>query len=176
MKSRPALQPASTPRAFTLIELITVIAIIAILAALLLATAGFVQEKAGNSRAQTEIASLNAALEAYKMDYGDYPKDGANGDANSTSILIKSLAKKDDDNNPNGKIYFEVPRKMLEGKSTDSVSDLLNAGGARLIDPFGNPYHYQYPGKADRSGTQTFDLWSQGKKNNTTEDLWIKNW
>ncbi len=58
---------------FTLVELLVVITIIAILAALVLSTAGGIQDKAARNRAQSEIAALSAALESYKADNGDYP-------------------------------------------------------------------------------------------------------
>src|SRR5215467_14406055 len=61
--------------AFSLIELIVVIAIIVIVAGLVLSTVGYVQRKAARSRAETEIASMSAALEGYKADNGIYPQN-----------------------------------------------------------------------------------------------------
>lgn len=174
MKSRSVSFPAPGRRAFTLIELLTVIAIIAILAALLLQTAGFVQEKAGNSRAKSEIAALTTSLENYKLDMGSYPT-GDGGD-NSTKNLLDALNPTDG----NSKIYFEVPPKMLEGYSSKKSSTENRASASRLVDPFGNPYHYEYNGPDDanskRSGKGQFNLWSQGRKNSTNENVWIKNW
>ena len=73
------------------------------------------------------------------------------------------------------KVYFEVPANMLPGKKATSYNDKL-AAAKYLQDPFGNPYHYEFPGKDDRSGANFYDLWSQGKKNSTVETTWIKNW
>src|SRR3954463_1288191 len=61
--------------AFTLIELLVVMAIIIVLAGLILATAGYVQNKGKRSRAEAEIAAISAALENYKADNGVYPSD-----------------------------------------------------------------------------------------------------
>src|SRR4051812_40633906 len=61
-----------SPFGFSLIELLVVIAIIAILAALVLGIAGIVQQKAARSRTEAEIKALEAGLENYKADNGDY--------------------------------------------------------------------------------------------------------
>jgi general secretion pathway protein G len=167
--------------AFTLVELLVVIAIIAILAGLLLSVSGYVQEKAGNDRAKTEIAAIGNALEAYKLDNGDYPTGGDGGE-NSTKDLINALSPSATNSlNPTGKMYFSggIPSKMLGSSAPNfnqqSYSDKLK-NAEYLQDPFGNPYHYQYPGKEDRSGTNFFDFWSQGKKNSGDTNVWIKNW
>jgi prepilin-type N-terminal cleavage/methylation domain-containing protein len=188
MKLKAAANAGATARsAFTLIELLVVIAIIVILAGLLLQIAGYVQEKAGRSRAETEIASISSALEAYKLESGSYPTPLSQGDDTSTKILIQELAL-NPINTPADYNYrkpFEFPIKMLSaykpGSSPPQVyKDVLEKSDS-LVDPFGNPYHYEF--KADpawdndnRSGKGFFNLWSQGKKNSTNEKLWIKNW
>ena len=48
-------------------------AVIAILAGLILSTTGYVQNKAGRSRAESEIQALSTACEAYKSDNASYP-------------------------------------------------------------------------------------------------------
>ena len=151
--------PSASQSAFTLIELITVVAIIAILSSLTLATFGYVQEKAGRSRAEAEIAALSAALESYKADNGNYPAGTNITVSGDNKFLIESLMS----TNAGSKVYFEFSRKMT------------NTGN--VVDPFGASYRYQYPGGVDRSGTNFFDLWSTGKKiSETNEGNWIKNW
>lgn len=174
MKSKAAPSPGrSAHGAFTLIELLVVIAIIAILAALLLTTSGYIQEKAGNSRAQAEIKAMESAIENYKLDNGTYPEQTDGTKTNSTSVLL-------DDLNPTDgkKVYFEIPPKMLDSYTSSTSSNTLHNTAKYLTDPFGNPYHYQFPGDPNRSGAAFFDLWSQGKKggSNTNLDSWIKNW
>jgi prepilin-type N-terminal cleavage/methylation domain-containing protein len=143
---------------FTIVELITVIAIIAILAALVLSTAGYVQKKGASSRAETEIAALTVALENYKADNGDYPH-GTNANINNpptnNTFLLTSLMP------TNGKVYFEFNKSMT------------NAGG-NVIDPFGENYGYQYPGDANRSGANFFDLFSRCASSDTNQ--WKANW
>jgi len=159
------LRQRKSPEAFTLIELLVVIAIIAILAALVLNTAGFIQKKAARSRAETEVAALSAALESYKADNGDYPRLGntTNSGGLGTNSLYLALSP------GSGKVYFEFNKSMT------------NTSG--IVDPFGQAYQYRYPGDANKSGTNFFDLWSYGgatgnkaSDNPTNHVFWIVNW
>ena len=145
------------PKGFTLVELLIVITVIAILAALVLRTAGFVQEKGARSRAESEIAAISAALESYKADNGDYPIGTASTNSSSTDRLLYTNLMP-----ATGKVYFEFTKGMT------------NSSGA-VVDPFGNGYGYQYPGQASRSGTNFFDLWSTANKG-ALSNAWIKNW
>ncbi len=179
MKLKAVPSPGRNAQAaFSLIELLVVIAIIAILAGLLLTTSGFIQEKAGNARAQGEIQALTSAIENFKADNGDYPKKGmtiagggtvsadTDGSDKSTKALIQLLSP----DPKNGKVYYEIPVKMLSGNKPgtgQTYIEVLNASDS-LVDPFGNPYHYQYEGNPNRSGVAFFDLWSKGKKNQAT--------
>jgi type II secretion system protein G len=147
------------PEGFTLIELLIVIAIIAILAALTLNTAGFIQKKAARSRTETEIAALSAALESYKADNGDYPAGTNTSSSGDNSFLRTNLSP------ASGKVYFEFSKTMGD--------DLVSGN---IVDPFGESYLYQYPGNANRSGTNFFDLWSQAASGAVKSNLWIKNW
>ncbi|HEY8900776.1 MAG TPA: type II secretion system protein GspG [Chthoniobacterales bacterium] len=169
--------PPSTSRgAFTLIEILVVIAIIAILASLILSVSGFVQEKAGISRAQVEIKALETALENYKQDNGTYP--AGDGSESSSLVLLDELNRKPASGTSGGKIYMADLGKMIPpipGNPSASYAEKV-AAARQLVDPFGNPYHYEFPGKPERSGEAFFDLWSQGKKNSADENKWIKNW
>ena len=72
--------PCSTrrwPAAFTLIELLVVIAIIAVLAGLTLSTLGYVNKKGAESRAQSDVAALSAAIESFKLGEGFSPINAA---------------------------------------------------------------------------------------------------
>lgn len=143
---------------FTLLELLVVISIIALLAGLILSTAGYIQREGARSRTKAEIAALEAALESYKADMGDYPA-GTNLAGGTNVNLLTNLAP----SAAGSKIYFELPNKGM-----------TNSAGF-LTDPFGNTYGYRYPGATTNSGTNFFDLWSTaGTPNNT--NVWIKNW
>ncbi len=164
---------------FTLIEILTVIAIIAVLASLILATSGFVQEKAGRSRAEAEIQALSNAIEAYKLDNGVYP-DGDGGTTSTKKLIDELCPPTSGGGTGSTKVYFEFPPKMLDGYSSGSDFETLRTSARYLVDPFGNSYRYKSPGDKDRSGEQFFDLWSYGKdgatKNADLPEKWIKNW
>ena len=64
-------------KAFTLVELLVVITIIGILIALLIPAVGIVMRNARNAQISLEINGLASALEAYKLEMGDYPPDFA---------------------------------------------------------------------------------------------------
>ncbi|XHR30133.1 MAG: type II secretion system protein [Chthoniobacteraceae bacterium] len=68
---------------FTLIELLVVMSIIALLAGLTLSTVQYAQNKAARDRAKAEISALELALESYKVDNGDYPRDDSSTDSDS---------------------------------------------------------------------------------------------
>ena len=102
--------------AFTLIELLVVIAIIAILAGLTLSTLGYVNKKGAQSRAQSEIAALSAAIESFKLDSGVYPSNAA---ALYTNLCPTAA---------NTKVYFEPTPAMVTNN--------------RFIDPWGADYLY----------------------------------
>jgi prepilin-type N-terminal cleavage/methylation domain-containing protein len=65
--------PKSHHRGFTLTEMLVVIAIIAILAALLIPAIAIAIRTARNSAIGLEIKQLDTAIEAYRLEKGDYP-------------------------------------------------------------------------------------------------------
>jgi general secretion pathway protein G len=163
MSQRPH-QPQSHSRgAFSLIELLVVVAIIAILAGLVLQTAGYVQRRGATARAEAEIKALEAALESYKADFGTYPMWTNIPPATNNSVVRAALAPS------TGKVYFTFPKGMAPSGANP------NAANVAILDPFGEGYGYQFPGNANRSGTNFFDLWSRGGAGTNT-NAWIKNW
>ncbi len=84
------------------------------------------------SRAEAEIAAMTVALENYKADNGDYPLgtnvNGSNAPT-SNGFLLASLMP------GTGKVYFEFNKSMMNSSN--------------IVDPFGENYGYQYPGRIE---------------------------
>jgi len=81
-------------KGFTIVELLIVIVVIGILALLVITTYGGIQQKARNSKRQTDLASLQTHLEAFYNQTGYYP----NRDDMNTASFVSGLV---DPSNPN---------------------------------------------------------------------------
>ena len=137
-RSGSAARAARSVRgAFTLIELLVVIAIIAILAGLTLSTRGYVNKKGAESRAQSEVAALSAAIESFKLDNGFYPTNAA---ALYTNLCPVAAGRK---------VYFEPTPSMV-----------TNVDKGPFLDPWGTAYGYS-------NFTSYFELWSTAGGTNT---------
>lgn len=72
---------------FTIVELLIVIVVIGILAAIVIVAYSGVQDKARYSAMQSDLNSLNKAIQLYYVDNGAYPFSGATG-GNVTGATI----------------------------------------------------------------------------------------
>ncbi len=118
-------------RAFTLIELLVVLVILGLLASLV---GPSVMKHLGDSKSKTallQIAELSSALDVYRLETGGYPTTEQGLDA-----LVRAPAGIDQWNGP-----------YLRKKTVRR-------------DPWGNEYHYRYPGD-----NGPFDLYSLGADN-----------
>lgn len=79
-----------TPSGFTLIELLIVIAIIGILSTLLMANFIGVRQRARDAQRKSDIRQLQAALELYRADTGQYPAGGTTTSLNSTACTTSN--------------------------------------------------------------------------------------
>lgn len=135
-------------KGFTLIELLVVIAIIAILAGLLLPVVANVRKKGYETKAKTEVKSIETALKQYYAEYGKYPLFNGDNDADITfgssalagysgsqdnAELIRVLraldgaGNTDHENNPRRIVFLEMDE------------DSLDASG-NMIDPWNSQY------------------------------------
>ncbi len=106
-------------RGFTLIEILLVMAILGMLAAMVLPNIVGSAEKARIKTAQTQIASLGTALDAFALDVGRYP-DSQEG----LEALVQA---------PQGMRMWAGP--------------YLNK--SLPMDPWGNPYEYTGPDRGN---------------------------
>jgi general secretion pathway protein G len=124
---------------FTLVELLVVMVILVLLAGLI---GPRVLGYLGSSRtkaATVEIKNLSTSLELYYLDVGDYP---------TTAEGLESLV-------------------VLRGQKKGWNGPYLNKAQVP-VDPWGNPYKYDSPGKKGRYDLYTFGR--DGKLGGTGED------
>ncbi|MDR1010345.1 MAG: type II secretion system major pseudopilin GspG [Opitutaceae bacterium] len=137
----------ATTRAFTLIEILVVLAIAGMIVGLAVANFDnlFVSAKIDTTRMFVG-SSLKVPLQSYRMHMGDVP---------STAEGLQAL--------------ITAPADRAERWR----GPYIEGGKSVLIDPWGNPYRYAYPGTHNKGG---YDIWSVGpdKQDGTADD--IGNW
>jgi general secretion pathway protein G len=147
--------PTSHPRlgvrrrlenAFTLLEILVVLLILGLLAGLAITNLDKIFGGAQVQTAELFVSqTMKLPLNAYRISMGDYPTT-----AEGIQALVSRPANKGERwNGP----YIE---------------------GGIPLDPWKEPYQYEYPGK--RGKTVSYDLWSKGpdKQSGTEDD--IGNW
>lgn len=142
-------------RAFTLIELLTVIAIIGILAAIIIGAGRRAAESGRIARTQAELAALSTALEAYKRQYGDYPRT-----SDSRQLLQALVGRLDPNRNlpaTSGRVLLDLALFAVR----DGADPLTNTS-AVLLDPWDTAYAYTYKMPAAKWTNPSFVLYSLG--------------
>ncbi|HYH20197.1 MAG TPA: type II secretion system major pseudopilin GspG [Azospirillum sp.] len=137
---RPA-RPSSRQAGFTLLELMVVIVILGMLAAI---ATPQVMKYLGGAKVDTarlQIQNLSTILDMYRLQTGSYPTT-----AEGLAVLVEKPASAANWNGP------YVKRKES------------------LIDPWGSPFLYRYPGQHAE-----FDLYSLGESR-TEGGRTIANW
>jgi general secretion pathway protein G len=130
-------------RGFTLIELLLVLVILGILAAIVVPKFSGRTEQARVTAAVSQIATFGTALDAFEVDMGYYPK-GKNG---LNDLVVQ-------------------PRDGANWKGPYMKNDIP-------LDPWGNPYIYEFPGKRN---PKSYDLMSMGPDGRVGGDDDISNW
>ena len=158
----PGLRSGSARRArgesasaFTLVELLAVIALIGVLVAIVFGAAHGARERSRRAQAAGELAVLAQALEAYRAQFGDYPRTGAaanlpDGDAaadDGPGILFNALTGR---RGP-GAALVPVEGRCFATLATHSLqtAELSVAGSSAqaanaFLDPWGRRYLYAY--------------------------------
>lgn len=120
-------------QAFTLVEMLLVLVILAVLAAIVIPKFSGRSQQAKITAAQSQIASMEMALDSYEVDTGSYPK-GNNG----LNALVQM---------PSGVQNWRGP--------------YLKKGIP--ADPWGNAYIYNYPGKNNPDGYDIMSMGPDGR-------------
>ena len=119
---------------FTLVELMVVIVIIGLLGTVVVINVLPSLDKANATKAQTDIATLEQALEMYRLDNMNYPAAG-----DGLQALVSPPAG------------LGQPARYRQGGYIRSLPN----------DPWGRPYQYQVPGR-DGSAFNVFSLGADG--------------
>lgn len=140
------LGPVSRRR-FTIVELLLACAILAILMGIMVAGYSFAQQRMAEAATIATIEKISTALESYKAKTGYYIQ--AIGD---TAVFYMDLPVPD-------KLDFTDFLPDYEAMKKTSLGMDPTSGRYYLIDPYGNAFWYQSPGRHNRT---RFDLESAG--------------
>lgn len=143
----PARRTSRRQRGFTLVELMVVIVIIGLLATVVMINVMPSQDRAMVEKARADIATLEQALETYRLEMLSYPDTRQGLDA-----LV---------NAPPG---LARPERYRQG---GYIRRLPN-------DPWDNPYQYRYPGQHGRF--DVYSLGADGQEGGEGENADIGNW
>ncbi|MEO0795051.1 MAG: prepilin-type N-terminal cleavage/methylation domain-containing protein [Verrucomicrobiota bacterium] len=122
---------------FTLVELLVVMAIILILSGIVIGVSGGISGKQSRARAETELATIAAALEAYRLQYGDYPWVGADSDGAELFRHLTGVVRMEPTSTP-GQPRMVRAEKVFLDEAT------VKAFGDAFTDPWGRPYEFYY--------------------------------
>jgi general secretion pathway protein G len=128
-------------RAFTLVELLLVLVILGVLAAIVIPKFSGRTEQAKEQAATTQISTFRTALDAFEVDNGYYPK----GKGGLQDLIVQ-------------------PRDAQNWRGPYLQTDRIP------LDPWGNEYIYECPGRHNPS---SYDLSSLGPPGG---DKLIANW
>ncbi len=154
-------RPTPAVAAFTLLELLVVIGLIALLTGLVIGAGRHASEASKASRARAELSALAAALEAYRLAHGDYPR------TDDPARLLQALIGRrgPDYQAQSGRALVELARFR-----TDAAADPFSSETAVLVDPWDRPYRYAYKSQAPWTNA-SYVLASSGPDGIATDTL-----
>ena len=132
-------------RGFTLIEVLLVLVILVILVSLVVGTYTSAQNRANINAARTQIGLFDTPLGLFYLAMNSYP---------TTEQGLQALR--------------EPPSDLPNPKKWD-----MYLGKPVPLDPWGNRYQYQCPGRSDNA---PYDIWSWGPDKTDGTDDDIGNW
>ena len=155
MESRVGRRPQSGIVGFTLVELLAVVVVILTLASIMVSITSYVQKSVAISTTKAQLATIQAAVEMYKADWGFYPPTGPGRVSNSgikessnNAALYFALAPANSSGNTNcastnciytivrqgRKTYLRFPAAQIQTNSTTALPN--------ICDPWGTPINY----------------------------------
>jgi len=130
---------------FTLLELLAVLLVVGLLAGMVIGVGQRAAERGRVARAQAELAVLGAALEAYRLSYGDFPRTD-----DAVQLLRALLGRRGPDSE-----RMVAGRPLLEAARFTMVGEVL-------LDPWGRAYCYAYKSPAGGWTNPGYVLYSAG--------------
>ena len=134
-------------RGLTLVELLVVVAILGLISTIVVINVLPALDQSSVQKARTDIASIEAALQQYRLDNLDYPSDQA-------GLAALRAAPSD----------LRQPDRYRQGGYIQRLPD----------DPWGNPYQYAYPGELGAFDVYSFGR--DGRPGGEGLDADIGNW
>ena len=134
---------------FTLIEMLVVLAIIAVLAAVVGPEILKNVGDANSGAARSQIEMMGLALDQYRLDNHVYP---------TTEQGLAALRT--------APTAGDAPRNWRGPYLKRAIP----------ADPWGRPYQYLYPGRANPGGYDLFSLGRDGREGGTGEDADLTSW
>ena len=134
---------------FTLVEMLVVLAIIAVLAAVVGPEILRNVGDANSGAARSQIEMMGLALDQYRLDNHAYP---------STEQGLAALRT--------APTVGEAPRNWRGPYLKRAIP----------ADPWGHPYQYLAPGRANPTGYDLFSLGRDGREGGTGEDADLTSW
>ena len=174
----------SSTKGFTLMELMAVLVIIGILFGIIFTGASYLFSAQEEKKAKAELEAISLALEDFKSEFGDFPitEDSGSEDECAKVLFMTLSGWMDIDGSEipgeeRGRSFLPSDSFTLgkkEGQSIEIYSltteEILGNSGVNkeifMIDPWGNPYVYEYPRLDGHSG---FLLFSRGPDGRSSE-------
>ena len=132
---------------FTLVELMVVIVIIGLLATVVMMNVLPSQDRAMIEKARADVVTLEQAVDTYRLEMLSYPRM-----SDGLEALVSQPAR------------LERPERYRTGGYIRRLP----------LDPWGNPYHYVYPGR--RAAYDVYSLGADGREGGEGNDADIGNW
>ena len=154
-------------RGFSLLEILGALAVIVVITTMLALGVRGLLPLSKSKRAHTEIVHIQQALEAYKLSFGEYPKDVkvGGGSPSMEEILFNALAGRMAPDGTLGNFPLLLDRSVLEFSSNafpiaGETPPQWKANA--ILDPWGNPFRYRYDPEDSSWENYNYVLFSAG--------------